>query len=111
METDALLQKVIEVSEAFKAQDIRVLDVSGVCDFADYFVIMSGTSTTHVQSISDELFFKTKHAGRPAASMEGKETGEWVLIDFGEIVAHVFHPQKRALYDLEELWSEGKVVQ
>ena len=111
MDTDALLQKLIEVSEEFKAQDLRVLEVEKVCDFADYFLIMSGTSNTHVQSISDALYLQTKHAGRHAISMEGKETGEWVLLDFGEIVVHIFLPQKRAHYDLEELWTRVEAVE
>ena len=110
MDTESLLAKLIEVAEEFKAQDIRILGVRDVCDFADFFVILSGSSTTHVQSISDELFFKTKHAGRHADSVEGMETGEWVLMDFGDIVVHVFHPNKRAYYNLEELWSRAEVV-
>jgi ribosome-associated protein len=110
LDTESLLHFIVGVADDFKAVDRVVLRVDGVCDYADYFVIMSGTSTRHVQSIADELVYKCKHAGVAAASIEGLEAGEWCLLDFGSVVVHVFLPQKRALYDLESLWHEAEPV-
>ena len=106
MDTQALLQMITSIAEDFKAIDLTVLDVQNRCDFADYFVVMSGNSTTHVKSIAEELFFKTKHSGDPPTSTEGMNSGEWCLLDYGNIVVHVFHPEKREFYSLEELWQK-----
>ncbi|MDJ0838546.1 MAG: ribosome silencing factor [Acidobacteriota bacterium] len=105
MDTPDLMNMITSIAEEFKAIDLTVLDVRGRCDFADFFVVMSGASTTHVQSISEELYYKCKHAGEPAHSSEGMAGGEWCLLDFGNIVVHVFHPEKRRFYDLESLWQ------
>ncbi len=108
METEALLKTIIHIAEDFKAMDIRVLKVTDLCPFADYFVIMSGGSTVHVQSIAEEMALRCKHGGHPATSVEGLEKGEWCLLDFGDILVHVFHPQKRGIYDLESLWERPR---
>lgn len=110
MQSQDLLDIITTTADEFKAEDIKVLKVEAVCDFADYFVIMSGTSTTHVQSLAEEIHYKTKHGGRPALNKEGTNQAEWTLLDFGDIVVHVFLPMKRELYDLEGLWSEAEVV-
>lgn len=105
METETLLKTIVQICEDFKAVDLRVLKVGEICLFADYFVIMSGNSTVHVQSIAQELIYRCKHGGHPAASVEGLAKGTWCLLDFGDIVVHVFHPQQREYYDLEALWE------
>jgi len=105
--TESLLEFIIGVAEDFKANDLVALQVSSICDFADYFVIMSGTSSTHVRSLTEEIHLKTKHAGRPPLSVEGAAAGEWALLDYGDVVVHVFLPDKRAFYDLESLWSDA----
>ena len=110
METDSLLRHITDAAESFRAVDIKVLKVTDVCDFADYLVIMSGTSTTHVQSIAEEIHIKCKKGGRTALHREGLVGGEWVLLDFGEIITHVFHPEKRAYYNLEELWGAAEAL-
>ena len=110
MNTQELLSFIVSIAEDFKAADIKVLKVSEVCSFADYFVIMSGTSTVHIQSICEEISYKCKHAGRPPADVEGLGAGEWCLLDFGDIVVHVFLPKKRSFYDLEALWKDAEEV-
>ena len=110
MQSQDLLDIITKTADEFKAEDIKVLKVGDICDFADYFVIMSGTSITHVQSISEEIYYKTKHVGSPPNNQEGKTQAEWTLLDFGDIVVHVFLPMKRELYDLEGLWSEAEVI-
>ena len=110
MDTPELLRLVIDTAEEFKALDITVLKVSDVCDFADYFAIMSGASVTQVQSMAEEIGLRAKRAGRQANDVEGMVTGEWCLLDFGDLVVHVFHPQKRAYYNLEGLWDTAEVI-
>jgi ribosome-associated protein len=93
-----------------KAQDIAMLDVRKVSDFTDTMVIVSGTSTRHVQSVADKVVYKMREHGLRAIGVEGEKIGEWVLIDFGEIVVHVMRPQTRDFYNLEKLWSDGKRI-
>lgn len=106
MKTEELVQFITGIAEDFKAVDIEVLHVSGRCSFTDYLVIMSGTSTTQTRAIADEMIYKTKHAGHQAISIEGLVQGEWCLLDFGDVVVHIFLPDKRAHFALEELWRE-----
>jgi len=94
-----------------KAQDIAVLDVRKVSDFTDTMMIVSGTSTRHVQSVADKVVYKMREHGLRAIGVEGEKIGEWVLIDFGEIVVHVMRPQTRDFYNLEKLWSDGKRIE
>lgn len=110
MKTDDLLKLIIDTSEEFKAVELRALKVDGICDFADYFVIMSGNSTTQVKAITEELYTRTKHVDHQALSMDGLSLAEWCLLDYGDIVVHVFLPEKRTYYNLEELWSEAEVA-
>jgi ribosome-associated protein len=94
-----------------KAQDIAMLDVSKIADFTDTMVIVSGTSTRHVQSVADRVIDALRAKGVRAVGVEGQKIGEWVLIDFGQVVVHVMRPQTRDFYNLEKLWSDGKRVE
>ena len=101
---------IVDALHDAKAKDIVVLDVRKISDFTDYMVIASGTSTRHVQSGADKVIEKLRGRGHRQLGIEGLETGEWVLIDFGDAVVHVMRPQTRDFYNLEKLWSEGKEV-
>lgn len=94
-----------------KAIDIVVLDLRAVASFTDYFVITSGANQRQVQAISDEVADKLKQAGTPAARIEGYRTAEWILLDYGDFIVHVFDEKSRRFYDLERLWREGKRVE
>ena len=89
-----------------KGQDIRVLDVRKIAGFTDYMVIASGTSNRHVATLADKVVDKLRGRGLRPIGVEGKEVGDWVLIDFGDVVTHVMRPQTRDFYNLEKLWGE-----
>ncbi len=110
MDTQELLKHIIEIGQNFKAMDIKILKVDNVCEFTDYFVLMSGSSNTHIKSMCEEMILKCKHLDRPALSIEGLKSAEWCLLDYGDIVTHVFRPEKREFYDLEGLWSEAEQI-
>lgn len=88
-----------------KAEDISIIDLAGKCDFADYMIVVSGRSQRHVSSIASKLAERLKEIGNAPLSIEGLETGEWVLIDVGDVIVHVFHPEKRGYYNLEKMWE------
>ena len=94
-----------------KAIDPVVLDLREIASFTDYFVIVSGANERQVQAISDEIYESLKKAGHAAARVEGYKTAEWILLDYGDFVVHVFEQKARKFYDLERLWRESKRVE
>jgi len=93
-----------------KATDITALDVSRICSFTDVIVLCTGSARTHLQAIVDEVERRMcEHGVRPLA-VEGRSTG-WVILDYADVVAHVFTEESRRYYNLERLWADGKVVQ
>jgi ribosome-associated protein len=94
-----------------KAIDPVVLDLRDIASFTDYFVIVSGANERQVQAISDEVYETLKKTGEPAARVEGYNTAEWILLDYGDFVVHVFEQKARKFYDLERLWRESKRVE
>ena len=93
-----------------KANDVVLLDLSPVTDMTDYFVIASGTSDTHVRSTAEHVMDAMRKVGQTAHHVEGLSQGRWVLLDYVDVVVHVFHPTLRAFYQLERLWSDATVV-
>ena len=94
-----------------KALEPVVLDLREIASFTDYFVIVSGANERQVQAISDEIYETLKKSGHAAARVEGYKTAEWILLDYGDFVVHVFEQKARKFYDLERLWRESKRVQ
>ncbi len=94
-----------------KAIDSVVLDLREIASFTDYFVICSGTNERQVQAISDEVVETLKKAGSPVTRVEGYKTAEWILLDYGDFVVHIFAEKARKFYDLERLWRESKRVE
>ena len=93
-----------------KATDVVVLDLKSVSDVTDYFVIASGTSDTHVRSTAERVMEELDKAGSGVHHAEGVTQGRWVLLDFVDVVVHVFHPTLRQFYQLERLWSDAEQV-
>ena len=106
---EALLLAV-DAARQRKADDLEVLDLRGLVAFTDYFVVMTGGNIRQIQAIVDAVQEQLKAAGHRAAHVEGYNLGEWVLLDYSDFVVHVFAAEKRALYDLERLWSDAARV-
>jgi ribosome-associated protein len=106
----ALAQRAAQVAIDNKAQDVVLLDLRGVTDMTDFFLIVSGTSDTHVRSLGEHVMAELKTEGSPAHHVEGLEKGRWVLLDFVDFVVHVFHPTLRNFYQLERLWADAEEV-
>jgi len=107
-------KKVLAISEAAldkKALDIVILDVKNLCSYADFFLITSGTSDKHVQSVADGVVHAMKKLGRKPLGVEGMQKGHWVLADFDDVIVHVFYRPIREFYGLEKLWSDAKQVE
>lgn len=94
-----------------KARDVVMLDLNGVSDMTDYFVIASGTSDTHVRSTAQHVMEELRKEGQRVEHVEGLEQGRWVLLDYVDFVVHVFHPTLRQFYQLERLWGDAEVTQ
>jgi ribosome-associated protein len=90
-----------------KALEVKLLDVRGLTDIADYMVIASGTSDRHVRSVAQRVVEKVKEAGFRPLGVEGQQDGDWVLIDLSEVIVHVMLPRVREFYGLEKLWDTG----
>lgn len=110
METNVVARKIVEILEDHKGDDIVLLDVSKQVDFTDYFVIASGTSDRMLESLSNFVVDGIRDEFHLRGYVQGIPSGGWILIDFGDIVVHIFSPEKRSYYSLEELWNESKVL-
>ena len=108
---DERMLTALEAAAEKKAINSVVLDLREIASFTDYFVITSGTNERQVQAISDEIVETLKKTGTAAARVEGYKTAEWILLDYGDFVVHVFDEKARAFYDLERLWRESRRVE
>jgi len=104
MESENLQEIVLDALQEMKAVNTTVLDVRELTDVMDTLIISSGTSRRHVKSIANLVCVKAKQSGHRPLGVEGEEAGEWVLVDFGDVVVHVMLPATRDFYDLERLW-------
>ncbi len=106
--TEKFLDIVIGAAEEKKAENIEILKVTELTTLADYFVLMSGNSKTQNQAIADEII---KKAGKKGLfSVEGYDLAEWILLDYGSVIIHIFTPEKREFYDLESLWADAEKI-
>ena len=101
-----LTSVVIDTLDLNKAQDIVTIDLKDKSSMADYMIIASGTSSRHIQSLSEQVLEKVKDKGIKNSKIEGKESNEWKLVDGIDLIVHIFHPEKRKFYELEKIWSE-----
>ena len=101
-----LKKNVINTLDINKAEDIVTIDLKDKSSMADYMIIASGTSSKHIQSLSEQVLEKLKDSGVKNSKIEGKESNEWKLVDGIDLIVHIFHPEKRKFYELEKIWSE-----
>ncbi len=110
VELDERVLAAVHAAAEKKAFDVVVLDLREIASFTDYFVLSSGANERQVQAIADEVYESLKKSGVTAARTEGYKSAEWVLLDYGDFVVHVFEQKARQFYDLERLWRESKRV-
>tara|TARA_Y100001958_G_C21189949_1_gene518283 strand:- start:1116 stop:1466 length:351 start_codon:yes stop_codon:yes gene_type:complete len=101
-----LKQTVIKTLDSNKAQDIISIDLKDKSSMADFMIIASGTSSRHIQSLSEQVLEKLKDNGIKNSKIEGKNSLEWKLVDGVDLIIHIFHPEKRKFYEIEKMWSE-----
>ncbi|HEX8491354.1 MAG TPA: ribosome silencing factor [Pyrinomonadaceae bacterium] len=109
-ELDERICTALRAASDKKALDLVVLDLREVANFTDYFIITSGANTRQVQAIADEAVEQLKKQGTRASRVEGYNAAEWVLVDYGDFILHVFEDKARKFYDLERLWREARRV-
>ena len=106
-----LAQRAASILLEHKANDVVLLSLEGVSDMTDYFLIASGTSDTHVRSLGNSVLEEMKRdSGQMAHHVEGLSQGRWVLLDYVDVVVHIFHPTLRSFYQIERLWADAETV-
>jgi ribosome-associated protein len=110
MNSKEMAKLVCQALEEKKAEDIKIINIEEVSVMADYFIIASGTNRNQVQAMSDSVEEALGKAGVNPRQIEGYQTANWILLDFGDVIVHVFDEENRLFYDLERIWRDGKLV-
>lgn len=103
-----MLEKITTILENKKAMDIKTVEVKEKTTLTDYFVIVSGTSNTHVKALADNVEYELKKEQIVPNKVEGYQTGTWILMDYGKVIIHIFTAEEREKYNLEDLWEKAK---
>ncbi len=109
-DSKSLAQEIVNWGTSKKAEDVVVLDVRGLSDVTDYFVLLSGITQIQVQAISDAILDGSVEVKNKPLHVEGRELGRWVLIDFVDVVVHVMQPEARSYYSIERLWGDAPIL-
>ena len=104
------LKTMIDALDEKKAENIQLIDISEVSTIADYFIITNGTNTSQIQALSDHVEEMLSKNGIRPKSIEGYNTANWILMDYSDILVHIFDQESRGFYDLERIWRDGKVI-
>lgn len=104
------LETIVKTLDKKIAEDIQVIGIKDLTILADYFVIANGTSTTHAKALADEVDFVLGQKGENPARIEGYNSANWIVLDYSDIIVHVFYKETRQFYSLERLWSDGEHV-
>lgn len=102
-----MLEKAVQVLEDKKARNISVIDIRDISTLADYFVICSGTSVRHIQTLADNVEDQMELSGFKRFHKEGQDSKRWIIIDYGEVIIHIFDKEYREYYNIERIWSDG----
>lgn len=108
MNSFEMAKLAIEALEDKKAEDIKIIDISEISVLGDYFIIAGGNNRSQLQALCDNVEEKLGRAGAPCKQIEGYDTANWILADYGDIIVHIFDKENRLLYDLERIWRDGK---
>ena len=106
MKIEEIKENIEKILDDNKAQNIATIDLKKKSYIADYMIIASGTSSRHLQALSEILVTELKKLGLDGCRIEGKDSNDWKLVDAIDVIIHIFHPEKREFYDLEKMWSE-----
>jgi len=101
-----LKKEIVNILDSNKALDIVTINLEGKSSMADYMIVASGTSSRHIQALSEQVFENFKRNGIKNCKIEGKESSDWKLVDGIDLIVHIFNPEKRKFYELEKIWSE-----
>jgi ribosome-associated protein len=101
----------VRAAQSKKATEIKVLDLTAITTFTDYFLLCNGANARQMQAITDEIAVQLRKIGERPTSVEGYDQGDWILSDFSDLIVHVFSEKARAFYDLDRLWRQGKQVE
>lgn len=110
-QANEMVKLAITALEDKKGEDIRVIDIHEVSVLADYFLIASGSNGNQVQAMADNVEEELSKAGYPCKQVEGYQSANWILMDYGDIIVHVFDKEDRLFYDLERIWRDGKIME
>ena len=105
-----LVEAIVQILDNKKAEDIRVLRIEDITILGEYFIIADSTNMTHVRSLVDETEFQTKQMGRSPKRIEKDRSSNWVVLDYGDVILHLFYKPTREFYDLERLWSDTQEI-
>ncbi len=111
MDTKDFAKTAIEVMKDKKAEDIKVLDIHEISTMADYFVIASASNSNQIKAIADEVEQKLYDQGCKLIHSEGYQSARWILLNFGDLIIHIFHKEDREFYQLERVWADAKQIE
>ncbi len=104
------LKTLVKALDSKRAEDIQIIKIRDLTIVADYFVICNGTSNTHTKALADEAEFLLKQQGVEPKRVEGYSSATWIILDYGDVVVHVFYKETREFYNLEKLWNDGEFI-
>lgn len=110
MEAKELMENIVKVLDSKKAKDIRAIRIGDLTILGEYFVIATGTSSTQVKMLADEVDYQLGEKGVQPHRVEGYHSENWIILDYTDVIVHIFHEDTRKFYDLERLWADGEKV-
>lgn len=105
-----MAKEAVRFLDGKKALDLKMIGIQDISVLADYFVLATGTSSTHVKALADEVEFQLKEQGIAPGHMEGYRSNSWILLDYGSVIVHIFTAEARQFYDLDRLWQDGALI-
>lgn len=110
MNTSSKIKIIVKAISSKRGEDIKAIRISDLTIISDYFIIANGNSSTQVKAIADEVEFKMKEAGVSPLRIEGYQSANWIVLDYSDVVVHIFYKETRAFYNLERLWNDGEEI-